>query len=155
MSLWESRTGCGKFFQVCSAIPLSKSLCTHTVLVKTFFIYCHPDVQGTPKCKTIGTLKTIVLHPYPTEGLSNYFYKTIHSIRYKKIWCMGTFFPNVVIFKSHQQSNNYQKPWVHYLNYKPISCYTSYFISIKCKYNFIWNSKVGHISYCIEIADEN
>lgn len=30
-----------------------------------------------------------------------------------------------------------------------------YFHKMYSKYNFIWNSKVGHISYSSEIADKN
>lgn len=49
------------------AIPQSKGLCTHTILVKIFGSYCHIYVHGTPKCKHIGTLRIIDLHTYPTS----------------------------------------------------------------------------------------
>lgn len=55
--------------KVGGAISHSEGLCTHTVLVKTFSVF----VQGTPKCKHVGTFKTTLLCPYPTSEDYNSF----------------------------------------------------------------------------------
>lgn len=82
--------GFGKcaYINVDSAIPHSKGLCSHTILVKRVFnsiMYYNPYVQATPKCKNHDTLKIIALHPYSSSEDCKFFLNILKNIRDKKI----------------------------------------------------------------------
>lgn len=70
----------GKFLYVMvgCAIPSWKGACSHTILVKGGFNYCHP-------CNNVGTLNIMSLHPYPRSEDHQIFFKITHDIRYKKV----------------------------------------------------------------------
>lgn len=75
---------------------------------KTVLNYCHPYFQVTPKCKTIKALKTIALQLYPTTEHYTILSKPNHSIRYEKIWEMGTFLP-ILLFRKIMKSSTATK----------------------------------------------
>lgn len=53
----------------------STDLSTHTRLVNRVLNYHHSYVQGTPKCKNIGSLTFIALHVYHTSEDNNFCFQ--------------------------------------------------------------------------------
>lgn len=110
------------------------------------------NVQGTPKCKNIGTLKTFVLHPYlRLEGYQIVFQTySQHTLRKYGVWARFPP-PHFIILKKIVKIRTAPKS----LKYKPVSwCRpTPYYRSVK--YKSIMYLKVGNISYLFTMADKN